>query len=143
MIPVLRRLALAVLLTAPGLAQPQSAVFDGRLFTTAAERQRLDRLRRHADVTNARPRADRGALPSPAVHVQGIVLRSDGPYTAWVNDRSVRPGAPSEDGLRIDRDIAAALRILLQERGAVTPPPEWSHALPGGAVGGARTVTPP
>jgi hypothetical protein len=96
-------LASGVATAAPG--------FDGqRLFTTAEQRERLDRLR-------ARPQAGQAssggggqaASPGPSegepvelIELRGYIRRSDGPSTYWINATSSTVGGDLPDEIPID-----------------------------------------
>ncbi|MCC6534020.1 MAG: hypothetical protein IT531_15835 [Burkholderiales bacterium] len=93
---------------APGAAQPPQSLPApqlGRLFFTPAERAALDDMRRRpqapAVATAAKP-AEKPAPPAaPApeyVTLNGVVRRSDGATTVWLNRKPVR-GAQSEQGI--------------------------------------------
>ena len=96
----------------PGAPRPRPSL--GTLFTTAQERERLDRLRRGEPEARAVPDAAGRAQPT----ITGFVRRSDGRNTVWIDGTPVpvsRPGAgalleprivgtPSDDDtLRIER----------------------------------------
>ncbi len=83
-----------------GSKQPRIELGERRLFTSAAERQQLDRARddlgKQPEPRPA-PRTVRTApvtvkKPLPQVSVQGIVKRSGGEDTVWVNGTSLQPG---------------------------------------------------
>jgi hypothetical protein len=75
----------------------------GRFFFTPAERARLDVLRRRPppaqpEVATAKPDAP-PAPPAPQyVTLNGVVRRSDGTTTVWLNNKPMT-GPRSEDGL--------------------------------------------
>lgn len=71
----------------------------GRLFYTPAQRAALDEMRRRPQRA---AQEDKSPLPPPPEYVtlNGIVRRSDGATTVWLNDKQVR-GRESEDGLQI------------------------------------------
>lgn len=108
-------LALLVLLVAPCASAPAAPAFeDQRLFTTAAERQRLDELRtaeegRSEAASSAQSgggaAADRRARVEPRkpppVKLRGFVRRSEGPGAVWVNDASTVDDARLPDDLRV------------------------------------------
>lgn len=107
-----RCLVAALLLAVPWSAAPAAPAFgDQRLFTTAAERARLDELRREqerepADASEpAEARAPERRVQSeqppapPPVDLRGFVRRSEGPGAVWVND-----GSTLDDG-RLPADI--------------------------------------
>ena len=84
-------------------AAPEVRVL-GRLFFTPAERARLDELRRRPppappEVASAAKPEPPAAPPSPQyVTLNGVVRRSDGTTTVWLNNKPVT-GPRSEDGL--------------------------------------------
>lgn len=89
--------ALAVILLAasvlfPGLTAAQDKL--GRLFFTPAERNALDAQRKVAGDLANRPVAQKGpelpkAPPPRMVTLNGVVRRSDGETTIWVNNQAV------------------------------------------------------
>lgn len=90
----------------PSLAEP---VFDHqRLFTTAAERERLDADRLHAAEADPPESPAIGAVEAlTAIHAHGYVRREDGPDTAWIRvreqleartDPEIRGGRITVDG---------------------------------------------
>jgi hypothetical protein len=88
---------LAVILLAasalyPGLTAAQDKL--GRLFFTPAERNALDAQRKVAGDLANRPVAQKGpeipkAPPPRMVTLNGVVRRSDGETTIWVNNQAV------------------------------------------------------
>jgi hypothetical protein len=82
---------------APHAAEPAAM---GRLFFTPAQRAALDELRRRPQAVAQQ--GDRAPLPPAPEYVtlNGVVRRSDGVTTVWLNDKPVR-GRQSDDGLRI------------------------------------------
>ncbi len=96
----------------PGSAEPL-----GRLFFTAAQRSALDAGKRLAASPPASKRtAPRG--PESAT-LSGVVRRSDGEYTVWVNGRAVGKGGPPGVSAVPSENHPAAARIKL--RGASAP----------------------
>ena len=72
------------------LAQPLPAHAEaalGRLFHTQQQREILDELRRR-NVSIDAPRS------TEQIHLQGIVRRSSGRNTVWINGRTYFGGAP-------------------------------------------------
>jgi hypothetical protein len=90
----------------PGAAQaPASAEAPelGRLFFTPAERAHLDELRRRPpsppQVAVTSQAEQSPAAPTPQyITVNGVVRRSDGTTTVWVNNKPVT-GRRAEDGV--------------------------------------------
>lgn len=89
---MMRKLVMLALLTAPVC---QAAEPLGRLFFTPNERAELDRMRRMPPVAEPKPVVSIAArkpvppsLPaSNIVTVNGIVQRSDGSSTVWINNQ--------------------------------------------------------
>ena len=82
-----RRIQLAVILLCACSGTGNAAMFEenaiDKLFTTASERQKIDSFRKGKSVGVAREQV------SPTdVKVQGMVKRSDGKTTVWVNGQS-------------------------------------------------------
>ena len=90
----------------PGVEAPAAAEAPalGRLFFTPAERARLDDLRQRPPVAPQEPVA--AAKPEPPrrppgpeyVTLNGVVRRSDGSTTVWLNNKPVR-GQETEQGV--------------------------------------------
>ena len=77
-----------VLGAAPALAATQDLTIPGRLFYTPPQRAMLNdaRVRKLTDLPNPSPTAH--SLPAPApVSFDGVITRSDGVATHWVNGR--------------------------------------------------------
>ena len=106
-------------------AQDAGPQFQERLFTTPAERRMLDRLRESVPeggapaVRRPAPVVAEPEPPADPVRVDGLVLRSGGPNTVWLDGKPVpsRPGAVSPD-LRIERGADDAGTVILRARGA-------------------------
>lgn len=114
-----------ILLVAAGLlVMPGStAAADdlGRLFTTAAERARLDEARRGAPaptltVPVARPQDETDeATQNPAgLTVRGVVARSGGRSTAWVNDTNTYQGDLGAASQRVERTGIAGDQVTVR-----------------------------
>lgn len=119
------RLLLLVLAASWGAADV-AAQFQGRLFTTPAERRLLDRLRADAvaEATGRKPSpaALTKALPSAEpLRFDGAVLRSDGPNTAWLDGRPVKLQRHVKRGMRFEPSAApsGAVTLRLPERSRV------------------------
>jgi len=96
----------------------------GRLFTTPAERAMLERLR-HAPppppvqpppvaIEPAQPDVPLEVLPPPVVPpvtVTGVVLRSNGEGTAWVNGENTYEGDFSGQNIKVERPRSLAVPI--------------------------------
>jgi hypothetical protein len=146
-------LALLLLGAAPGAgAQPL-----GRLFTTPAERAQLDTLRasRPQRQEAAEPESSAGApqtgldLPPPPppapFTMNGLVVRSEGPNTAWVDGRPVLRAEDSEEGMRVNtRDAGpdGAAVTVLQGGQAVRLKPGQTYLPDQGEVSDRRAAAP-
>ena len=77
---------IALLVIAPGLQAAERFSINelGPLFTTAKERQQLDNRRAGSTPTEV---GEQRRTPS-TITVNGIVKRSDGQSTVWINGRS-------------------------------------------------------
>jgi hypothetical protein len=116
----MKRLAavfLACQVSATAAAEPL-----GRLFFTPEQRTQLDMMRKQRAhrpppmETAAPPEA-----PPPAiVTYSGMVRRTDGRSTAWINNRPVHDRASADsDGPRARVDEDGAARITLPQQGSV------------------------
>lgn len=100
-----RRLLLLLLTLLCGTAVHAQERLTGRMFFTAEQRAQLDAGRREAIANRNRPAPARAApvpkaAPPQVVTLHGIVKRSDGESTVWVN------GKPLSSQFR-DADIGA------------------------------------
>lgn len=102
-----RLLALTALIVA---VQPAPAAEPlGRLFFTPQQRATLDTARKQKSRATIATEETREAAPAPPVPetitVQGVVRRSDGKSTVWINSRAVQEGgkAGSASVVRTDR----------------------------------------
>lgn len=90
-----------------GYAAADPAQVPGRLFTTPEERAMLDRLRagNPAPKPRERERASRDtstvAGPGRPVRIDGVVRRSRGPSTVWVDGEALPAGGTTAGGLRV------------------------------------------
>lgn len=112
------RLLLAALLALTGAAQ--AAEIEGRLFFTPAQRAQLDALR--AQKVRQPPQIgeeENTAAPAPEVITYGgIVRRSDGKSTVWLNDKAISDRAKAADaGIgRVRTDGAITIKPPQSER---------------------------
>jgi hypothetical protein len=82
----------------------QAAAEDdfGRLFSSQAERKKLDILRQNQKLIIASPQQNTrlepvaDALPEP-ITLQGYVKRSDGSTTLWINNKAVQENSTQDD----------------------------------------------
>ena len=82
-------------------ALPEERSTLGRLFFTPSERARLDELRHRPQATRVEAAKAAPPPPPPApryVTVNGVVRRSDGESTIWLNNKPV-PGQQAAEGL--------------------------------------------
>ncbi len=85
-------------------AQLRAAAEDdfGRLFSSAAERKKLDILRKNQKLIDATPQKNMSfapavdELPAP-IALQGYVKRSDGATTLWINNKTVQENSIQDD----------------------------------------------
>lgn len=85
-------------------ASLQAAAEDdfGRLFSSQAERKKLDILRQNQKLIVASPQQNTrlepvaDALPEP-ITLQGYVKRSDGSTTLWINNKTVQEDTTQDD----------------------------------------------
>jgi hypothetical protein len=106
--------ALIAALAAPGAAPAEPL---GRLFFTPAQRSALDAGKR-LSVTPAGPK--RAAPRGPgSITLSGVVRRSDGEYTVWVNGRAVGKGGPTGVSAAPSANHPSAARVNL--RGTDSP----------------------
>lgn len=155
------RLLVIILLAQAGAA---AAADLGRLFFTPAQRVTLDNARKQnirIEIGNdgSEPQQQQAAAPVPQnMSVNGLVRRSDGKSTVWVNDRPVGdtgaggikvvPGKTGDrvkitvpDGSRtVDLRVGQTAEILsgrIEEGYArqATPPPEPTPAAKPAATG--------
>lgn len=99
------------------LSQEAHAQRLGRLFSTPEERALLDELRRERNIVAPDPQAVVTAVPDvPAVEqvtIDGVVLRSSGADSAWINGRQVSGGARTREGVRVDTSTSRGGRVKI------------------------------
>lgn len=113
----MRRLA-AALLACHVCAAP-AADNLGRLFFTPAQRAQLDTARRQRAHRPAIEAAAEESPPAAIVTYSGVVQRSDGHSTVWINNRAVRDRArmdAAEPRARVDAYGAASITLPQQQR---------------------------
>ena len=107
------RILLVMAATLPWCAS-NSAEPLGRLFFTPGQRNTLDAGKQLAKPRQAAPDGPRAAM------LNGVVTRSDGESTIWVNGRAVsRTGSPAVNASASASDPAAARVELQGARGRV------------------------
>jgi len=60
----------------------------GRIFTTPKQRALLDNIRRYPRQKKTRSKTTQAISPKKGVNINGIVIRSDGKNTVWINGKS-------------------------------------------------------
>lgn len=114
-------LLLAVLTLAALVTQPAGAAEFGRLFSTAEERRALDEIRREYELDDEpvpEPGPRQAENQEPAVSqltINGVVLRSSGLNSTWINGSQVIGGTTTREGLRVrtEREGGGSVRITL------------------------------
>ena len=130
---------------ATSFAQADLRIENQRFFTTPDQRERLDALRRRGSATAKKKVAvkKKAPPPLPRVEVQGIVVRSNGPNAAWVNDGNTLRGDSLSGGLRVQTNDTGVARIHLPNRGSVALRPGQSYDPASGETTGLRIRTNP
>lgn len=132
------RMLIALSMIAAGAWNPAAAAEQlGRFFLTPEQRVELERLR-HAPpapvVPPAPPPVVEADLPPPVtelsreqmlppapppdvppITVNGVVIRSNGESTAWVNGQNTLEGDFSSDNIRVERPRGESVRIITPE----------------------------
>lgn len=111
------RPALPLLALVLAAGQAPAAEPLGRLFYTPAQRVQLDALRSQKSTAPAPEREEPTPVPE-LVTYGGVVRRSDGKTTVWINDRVVNDGKAA-DSLAISGRIRSddTLRLQLPQTG--------------------------
>lgn len=108
----LRRKASILLLACLPVFPAQAAEDFGRFFTTPAQRAQLDVLRRSgpevaieidSSELDTETAAAEPANPQNAVTLKGVVRRSDGANTAWVNESNTNEGNLAAQDIRVPK----------------------------------------
>jgi hypothetical protein len=106
------QIAAAVLLAVAWIVPFNCAGYQlGRLFTTPQQRHELDELR-NAEVGKPKQQVAGSVLAEPAapkaklqpvnsIRVRGVLTRSDGENTAWINDGNTYQGNPESGAIRV------------------------------------------
>jgi len=103
----------AILMILPSIADAQRL---GRLFSTPDERALLDELRRERQIVDPDPQVAEIVADTPSVEqvtINGLVLRSSGAHSAWVNGRQVDGGARTREGVRVDTSATRGGRVKI------------------------------
>lgn len=86
--------AAGMLLAAAGVSAAEPL---GRLFYTPAQRAQLDTLRAQKNVAPPAQETKEPPVIPEALTYSGIVRRSDGRSTVWINNRMVNDGKAADD----------------------------------------------
>ena len=125
----------------PALLVASTAVADdriGRLFSTPDDRAKLDMLRsglvkKMALSESDADRGESGLQPAEPVYFNGLVRRSDGRTTVWVNGQRLdQSGGTDELTLRsrVDRQNRVKLRLNKERRTVQLKPGQaWDPAV--------------
>jgi hypothetical protein len=97
--------ALSLQLTSAVLAQDEAL---GRLFYSPAQRAALD-----ANVRSASKETRPAPVP-PSVTVNGVVTRSDGEATVWIDGRAYHRGDTGKVQIRVEPDDPAQVELKVQ-----------------------------
>lgn len=106
--------ALAALLLT--LATGVDAQRLGRLFSTPDERALLDELRRERQIVDPDPQVVEIVQDAPSVEqvtINGVVLRSSGTNSAWINGRQIDGGGRTREGVRVHTSAAGGGRVKI------------------------------
>jgi hypothetical protein len=110
------RLIVTLLLAALGTSGFAQEPALGRLFLTPEQRAVLDNARRNkirAEALAATPVKKPKIPPAQSVTINGIVSRSDGESTVWVNGRPTE--GQTEDGMRVTISPGSQSSVVLRE----------------------------
>jgi hypothetical protein len=89
------RHALSLLILAVSAATASAAEPIGRLFFTPAQRAQLDVARSQKSRAVAEPEQEAPLMPE-VVSYDGVVRRSDGKSTVWINSRAINDGKAAD-----------------------------------------------
>jgi hypothetical protein len=104
-------LSVLIFLLATGIAFAAEPV--GRLFYTPAQRAQLDMLRSQKSIAPAVPEQPEPVAVPETITYGGIVRRSDGATTVWINNHVVNDGK-TNDGLAISSKPRSDDRISVK-----------------------------
>ena len=105
-----------------GFAAAVPAQGLGRLFSTPEQRVELNRARDRYDPTRQEviikqgkvvaPEVEAPPPPLPELMVNGLIRRSDGRSSAWVNGTQLRSGEATADGIVLESDGQSVKFVL-------------------------------
>lgn len=84
-----------------GIANPLQAESFDRIFTTAKQRAILDNIRRYSKQKKVGSKIPQTVFNNKEVNVNGVVFRSDGINTVWINGKSNLKTNKPEAGVKI------------------------------------------
>lgn len=97
---------LVALLCSGVAAATQAQQRLGRLFSTPEERANLNELRKNRELVLPDPApVAQTTEPEPTIEqlsIDGLVIRSSGANSAWINGRQVSGGWTTREGVRVD-----------------------------------------
>lgn len=101
-----------------GAANPVQAESFGQIFTTPKQRAILDNIRRYSKQKkpkqkNAKSRTPQAVFDKKGVSVNGIVTRSDGNNTVWINGKSNLKTNQPESGVSVYRHSVTSDSVTL------------------------------
>lgn len=120
-----RRLAALLLATQVAMTGPLAAQELGRLFFTPEQRAALDKARFAPEKQQPEPRVAEAKQQAPepppppvgAFRVEGLVVRSAGPNTAWVDGHQVLRKGRTFKGVAVDPGAAGARGVTVRMPG--------------------------
>lgn len=109
---------IGVLVVAATFALPAESQRLGRFFSTPDERELLDELRRNRDLAGPEPEPlTQEPVQETVVEqlsIDGVVIRSGGANSAWVNGRPVSDGWTTREGVRVDAaSVGRSGRVII------------------------------
>lgn len=91
--------SMLIVFAALGVGATASAADTGRLFYTPVQRAQLETARAHNVTQRTSPKQDQPVSAPAPLRYDGVVIRSDGKSTRWV-DGKAEVGASSVTGLK-------------------------------------------
>ena len=98
--------ALALQINESAFAQDEAL---GRLFFTPSQRAALD-----ANIRSASKESKPAPLPPPSVTVNGVVTRSDGERTVWIDGKPYHRDDAGDIQIRVEPDDPAVVELKVQ-----------------------------
>lgn len=101
---------LAIFYNGDAVAADGQAKYLGRLFTTPEQRQQLNELRHNYNPDQA---SERRRPSVGGVTLNGVVIRSGGQHSVWVNGRNTLEGGQLSQGIKVDMGRIAPDRPVI------------------------------